>query len=266
MSQCKCNCNCGCKKSRKIQIVQRPSPNFNDRRGKSVEHLILHYTAMNTAESAIDWLCDPKSQVSAHYVVAEDGTVTQLVSEDKRAWHAGVSYWAGATDINSSSVGIEIANQGDRPYQRAQMDAVIALSQSIVSRHGIPAHNVIGHSDVAPTRKQDPGQFFDWKGLAAAGLGVWPVPLQQDYEHTAGWGTKVLRQVLNQYGYSPEPEDIAIVIAFQRHFQPEVFNTPENIGIADKETMARAACLMRRREAAAAKAKTHCCKRCGKHH
>lgn len=243
-----------CKRLLAKEIIERPSPNFNDRRGESVQFLILHYTAMSTAESAIELLCDPKSQVSAHYVVDEQGGIYRLVAEDKRAWHAGVSYWGGETDINSSSIGIEIANSGEAPYPQAQMDAVIALSRSIVNRYNIPARHVIGHSDIAPARKQDPGALFNWAGLAESGLGVWPTPLQQDYASSQSWSDSQLKHALIEFGYSPQPNLPVLVTAFQRHFQPEVFASQETVGVADAETKARLACLIRRRAVAIASA------------
>jgi len=158
-------------------MIERPSPNHGDRRGP-VDMLLLHYTDMPRVEEAIDRLCDPAAQVSAHYVVAEDGRVWRLVDEERRAWHAGLSWWAGESDINSRSIGIEICNPGHshgyRPFPEAQMLAVMALCRDILARHAIPPHRVLGHSDVAPGRKIDPGHLFDWRGLARAGIGIWP--------------------------------------------------------------------------------------------
>lgn len=231
----------------RLTIVDRPSPNFNDRKGESVRFLVLHYTAMATAEDAIQRLCDPSTGVSAHYVVGEDGTVYRLVAEENRAWHAGISFWDGATDINSSSVGIEIANTGDAPYPEAQMKSVIALSKAIVNRHKIRSFNVVGHSDIAPDRKPDPGELFDWQWLAAAGLGVWPVPTQADYKLSAGWTDADVKKALVKVGYRSTIDQRVLVTAFQRHFQPELFQTPAKVGIADLETKARLACLVRRK-------------------
>lgn len=243
-----------CKKLSARNIVERPSPNFNDRRGHSVQFLIIHYTAMSTAESAIKLLCDPKSQVSAHYVVDEQAGIYRLVDEENRAWHAGVSYWEGHTDLNSSSVGIEIANTGDSEYPQAQMDAVISLSRSIVNRHNIPARHVIGHSDIAPDRKQDPGALFDWTAFARAGLGVWPTVEAQDYDQSKNWSDSQLKHALIELGYRPELDLTTVVTAFQRHFQPESFKTSENVGVADSETKARLASLLRNRAVAIASA------------
>jgi N-acetylmuramoyl-L-alanine amidase len=226
--------------------IDRPSANYNDRKGQAVQFLVLHYTAMATTEAAIERLCDPQSGVSSHYVVGEDGAIYRLVAEDKRAWHAGVSYWDGKTDLNSSSVGIEIANPGDTPFARAQMDAVIALCRDIVKRHGIRAFYVIGHCDIAPDRKQDPGELFAWVELEANNVGVYPSPTQGDFSASSRWTDADLAQRLTKYGYSPTNDLTTTVTAFQRHFQPEVFKQGK-AGHADAETKARLACLLRRK-------------------
>jgi len=146
-----------------------PSPNWNERK-LPVSMVVLHYTGMQSAEAALDRLCDPAAELSAHYMIDEDGTVIRLVDEDKRAWHAGRSYWRGVTDINSASVGIELVNPGHefgyRPFSDAQMESLVPLLADIVRRHRISPANVIGHSDVAPARKTDPGELFDWDMLA----------------------------------------------------------------------------------------------------
>ena len=148
---------------------EAPSPNWNERK-LPVSMVVLHYTGMQSAEEALDRLCDPAAEVSAHYMIDEDGTVIRLVDEDKRAWHAGRSYWRGVTDINSASIGIELVNPGHefgyRPFSDAQMESLVPLLADIVRRHGIIPANVIGHSDVAPARKTDPGELFDWDMLA----------------------------------------------------------------------------------------------------
>jgi N-acetylmuramoyl-L-alanine amidase len=148
---------------------EAPSPNWNERK-LPVSMVVLHYTGMQSAEAALDRLCDPAAELSAHYMIDEDGTVIRLVDEDKRAWHAGRSYWRGVTDINSASVGIELVNPGHefgyRPFSDAQMESLVPLLADIVRRHGISPANVIGHSDVAPARKTDPGELFDWDMLA----------------------------------------------------------------------------------------------------
>ncbi len=238
------------KRRPRLTFVERPSPNFNDRKGQSVQFLVIHCTAMATAEDAIQRLCDPTTGVSAHYVVDEQGTVYRLVAEEKRAWHAGVSYWDGKSDLNTTSIGIEIANPGDAPYPQAQMDAVIALSNAIVNRHKIRSFYIVAHSDIAPNRKQDPGEQFDWPSLAKSNLGVWPVPTKSDYNTSATWGEKEVQSALVKVGYRPTLDQVTLLTAFQRRYQPDVFKTPANIGIADSETKARLACLVRRKNIA----------------
>src|SRR5262249_42163258 len=143
-----------------------------------IDMLVLHYTGMQSAAAAIDRLCDPAAKVSAHYLIEEDGTAWRLVDETRRAFHAGVSFWQGTTDVNSASIGIELVNPGHewgyRPFPDAQMQTLETLAQEILRRHAIPPDRVVGHSDVAPARKQDPGELFDWRRLADAGIGLWP--------------------------------------------------------------------------------------------
>ncbi|PKR54925.1 N-acetylmuramoyl-L-alanine amidase [Thalassospira marina] len=160
-------------------IIWQPSPNFGDRPADcAIDMLVLHYTGMPSGEAALARMCDPASQVSAHYMVEEDGCIYQLVTEAKRAWHAGRGQWRGCTDVNSRSIGIEIVNPGHefgyRPFAVRQMDAVIALCKAILGRHTIPAHNIIAHSDMAPERKEDPGELFPWEQFAVEGIGLWP--------------------------------------------------------------------------------------------
>ena len=168
--------------------------------------LVLHYTGMKSAAEAVARLRDPEAKVSSHYVVDEDGSVLRLVAERLRAFHAGVSYWRGRRVLNNPSIGIEIVNPGHewgyRAFPAAQMDAVRALCLEILGRHAIPAHNVVAHSDIAPTRKQDPGELFDWEGLAAAGIGVWP-----------GAGAANLREIGYEFG------DEADLTAYRRHWE-----------------------------------------------
>ncbi|HYZ21253.1 MAG TPA: N-acetylmuramoyl-L-alanine amidase [Rhodopila sp.] len=214
-------------------MIDRPSPNFDERRAP-VDMLILHYTGMQTAQGAIDRLRDPAAQVSSHYVVDEDGTVLRLVPEDKRAWHAGVSHWRGHNALNARSIGIEIVNPGHewgyRPFPALQMAAVCDLCLVILSRHAIPARNVVAHSDVAPDRKEDPGELFDWRGLAENGVGLWP----QDVPDLGTGGAirdavslRPVRAALNEIGYRVAPEGAldpalaTVVRAFQRHWRPE---------------------------------------------
>jgi N-acetylmuramoyl-L-alanine amidase len=188
--------------------------------------LVLHYTGMASAEAALARLCEPGSEVSAHYMIDEAGQVFGLVDEADRAWHAGLSAWRGETAINSRSIGVELVNPGHefgyRPFPEAQMAALIELARGIVSRWPIPPRNVVGHSDVAPRRKQDPGELFDWRRLAGEGIGLWPEPAAASGDAAA---------MLAAYGY--ETEDIAAsLLAFQRHFRPHRCD-----GVADAETL-----------------------------
>jgi len=200
---------------------------------------LLHYTGMQSAEEAVARLRDPAARVSSHYVIDEDGAVLRLVAEDQRAWHAGVSYWAGAREINARSIGIEIVNPGHewgyRPFPAPQMQSVIGLSQQIVAQYGIPAARVLGHSDVAPLRKQDPGELFDWRTLAVQGIGLWPKP------QPASWDEATFLAALNRYGYdidgsastAPDTAHHAAILAFERHFRPQQLS-----GRADDELAA----------------------------
>ncbi len=213
------------------------SENVNERRnGLTAQLLILHYTGLPSVERSIQVLADPRGKVSCHYVIAEDGRITQMVREDMRAWQAGVSCWRGETDINSASIGIEIQNPGHDggypPFPVAQMERVRDLSLDICQRNAIPREGVLAHSDVAPKRKIDPGEKFDWGWLAAAGVGHWVEPgLPTDDGVRLGLGdagsaVTAMQRSLAAYGYGvPENGvfDIAtqyVVIAFQRHFRP----------------------------------------------
>jgi N-acetylmuramoyl-L-alanine amidase len=198
---------------------EQPSPNW-DERALPVTMAVLHYTGMRTGAEAIERLCDAQAKVSAHYVIEEDGTVIRLVPEDKRAWHAGKSYWRGVTDVNSASVGIEIVNPGHefgyRPFTDAQMDALCPLLADIVKRHDIPLANVVGHSDIAPARKQDPGELFDWDLLGRLKLAL-PVPrprISLIYDNPGAFFLG-----LERFGYDITDE-AAAVRAFQRRWRP----------------------------------------------
>jgi N-acetylmuramoyl-L-alanine amidase len=155
------------------EVIDAPSPNHGDRRGVRPSLVVLHYTAMATAEAALARLCDPGPEVSAHWLIAEDGRVWRLVPEDRRAWHAGAGAWGGCADVNSASVGVELANGGDAPFPAPQMRALEAVLRGTLDRWGIPPAGVIGHACMAPLRKQDPGRRFDWRALARAGLCLW---------------------------------------------------------------------------------------------
>lgn len=210
-------------------IIECPSPNF-DTRDLPVSMLVLHYTGMADAASAIARLCDPAAKVSAHYVVAEDGQVLRLIDEDKRAWHAGRAHWRAIEDVNSASVGIEIVNPGHengyRPFPEAQMEGLLPLVADIVRRHGIAPANVVGHSDVAPARKQDPGELFDWERLARAHL-VLARPRRGLADPL--WTPGGFLLALERFGYDVA-DGPAAVRAFQRRFRPETID-----GVADGE-------------------------------
>jgi N-acetylmuramoyl-L-alanine amidase len=197
-----------------------PSPNWNERR-LPVSMVVLHYTGMESAGAALDRMCDPAAEVSAHYMIDEDGTVTGLVDEDKRAWHAGRSQWRGITDVNSASVGIELVNPGHewgyRPFPDAQVEALLPLLADIVNRHNVPRANVVGHSDVAPARKADPGELFPWEVLASHKLAL-PVPrlgMRLIYDNPGAFFL-----ALERFGYDITDEKAAL-IAFQRRFRPQ---------------------------------------------
>jgi N-acetylmuramoyl-L-alanine amidase len=213
-------------------MIEAPSPNF-DERALPVSMLVLHYTGMPDAESAIRWLASPESKVSAHYVVTEDGQTIRMVHEEKRAWHAGRARWRGIGDVNSASVGIEIVNPGHewgyRDFPEAQIEALIPLVHDIMSRHGITRGNVVGHSDIAPARKQDPGELFPWARLARLRLAL-PRPTRNLMD--PHWSDGAFMLALERFGYDiAEPE--AAVIAFQRRFRPELID-----GIIDGECRA----------------------------
>ncbi|MEM5515347.1 N-acetylmuramoyl-L-alanine amidase [Henriciella sp. AS95] len=200
-------------------ITRIPSPNFDDRR-TGVDMLVLHYTGMQTGQDALDRMCDADASVSAHYMVWENGDAVCLVEEDKRAWHAGVSCWQGDQDLNSRSIGIEIVNGGHDwplssgklpPYPDVQIESVMELGKAIVARWEIPQTRIVGHSDIAPTRKIDPGEHFPWARLAQNGLGLWPLVLAEK--------EGPLEKSLSQIGY--DTTDVsAATAAFQRRWRP----------------------------------------------
>lgn len=243
-----------------MKIEALPSPNFNDRK-YPVDMLVLHYTGMQTGQAALDRMRDAAASVSAHYMLWEDGRAVQLVGEDKRAWHAGVSSWQGDEDLNSRAIGIEIVNGGHDwplaggslpPYPSAQIEALIALCSGILARWEIPASRIVGHSDIAPMRKADPGEHFPWDQLARAGIGVWPVsksepPAAPPEANTAGLGPEdtgrfvgQLQSLLSEIGYAaPRSEQFdaqteACVRAFQRRYVQDRVS-----GAADPITLQR---------------------------
>jgi N-acetylmuramoyl-L-alanine amidase len=231
-------------------VKDAPSPNFDMRRSPP-DMLVLHYTGMETGEAALARLRDPEAGVSAHYLVDEDGTIHRLVAEERRAWHAGRGGWQGETDCNAASIGIEIVNPGHefgyRDFPEVQVDAVISLISDIRTRWTIPDARIIGHSDLAPERKQDPGERFPWKRLASVGHGLWFEPAQERIAALGaplgpgdeGLGVIVLRAGLHRLGYGLQPggdydaATRATVEAFQRHWRPGQVD-----GVADGETRA----------------------------
>lgn len=221
-------------------ITWHPSPNFDSRATPTrVDILVIHYTGMKDAASAMARLCDSAAKVSSHYLIDESGTIFRLVEETQRAWHAGLSFWRGERDINSHSIGIELVNPGHefgyRRFPERQMAALEALAKDILRRHPIPARNVVGHSDVAPGRKQDPGELFDWQRFATAGIGLWPDRGRTEEEE----GANRIGDLLEFIGYDTADLDAATT-AFQRRYRPEQVD-----GIADGQTIRRAAALLK---------------------
>lgn len=224
-------------------IIERASPNFDQRpTGTPIDMLVLHYTGMQSAEPALARLRDPGAKVSAHWLITEAGAIYGLVPEAMRAWHAGVGFWRGAVDINARSVGIELVNPGHefgyRAFPEAQMAALLDLARDVIARHAIPPRNVVGHSDIAPRRKMDPGELFDWRRLAGTGLALWPTETDAhvadagavrtlqgsgavsalDTENCIP-GADAIRTLLSEIGYEISDLD-ATVKAFQRRFRP----------------------------------------------
>lgn len=236
-----------------MNLIEAPSPNF-DARTAPPSVLVLHYTGMKTGEEAIARLRDPEARVSAHYVVEEDGRVFRLVPEERRAWHAGVSFWRGRRGVNADSIGIEIVNPGHewgyRAFPEAQVAAVIELVADIRSRWTIEDRDIVGHADVAPARKEDPGELFPWKRLAEAGHGIWAeapaAPGAPIGEGEEGAAVFALQAGLTRLGYDLPPSGVfdadtaAVVRAFQRHWRQGRVD-----GVADGETRARLIALLR---------------------
>jgi N-acetylmuramoyl-L-alanine amidase len=223
-------------------MKRRPSPNFNDRAENiALAYIIVHYTGMRNAAEAFTRLCDPATEVSAHYVIEENGTVTQLIDEGQRAWHAGHSFWRGVRDLNSASIGIELVNPGHeygyRAFPEAQIAALQNLLPGIITRHEMaPATCLLAHSDIAPTRKKDPGELFPWPHLAQQGFGLWPEPDGSDFESAHASDAPDLLTAIG-YDVSNLP---AAIRAFQRRYHPENLS-----GIAGPHTIARLRALNR---------------------
>jgi len=232
-------------------IIQIPSPNFDARASlgqpNAISHIILHYTDMSDCDAALARLCDPQAKVSAHYLIRRDGQSFQLVDEADRAWHAGVSYWRGQTDMNSASIGIELDYDGHvggavAAFPEAQMEALMALLQDIVGRHGLDPRNILGHSDIAPGRKIDPGEAFDWAALNQAGFGIWLESVATEdvpplAEGSSDKAVTPLQKALAAFGYEVAtdgvfgPQTKAVITTFQRHFRARQID-----GIADAQT------------------------------
>lgn len=222
-------------------IRDAPSPNHDERPdGEPIDTLVLHYTGMRTAEEAIGRLRDPASRVSAHYMVEEDGLVWRLVPEERRAWHAGVSHWRGRESLNGRSIGVEIVNPGHdwgyREFPALQMAALCDLCLDIVARHRIAARDVVAHSDIAPDRKRDPGELFDWEGLAANGVGLWPGA--GDAAPGGAAGVADALPLLGAIGYRTDLPLPVLLSAFQRRWHPQRID-----GATDAGTLARLAAV-----------------------
>lgn len=203
----------------------RTSPNFGSRnKSIQIDMLLIHYTGLPSTEVSLKRMCDPEMEVSAHYLIDEKGFIYQLVAEKDRAWHAGVSYWAGETDTNSRSIGIELQNPGYEwgytPFPNLQMEALRELSRDILARYQISNRLVLGHSDVAPARKEDPGHLFDWEWLAKFGVGYWP----ETSSVTSSVDSITIRNSLNNIGYDPRAKIVDVITAIQRHYRPKRIN------------------------------------------
>jgi N-acetylmuramoyl-L-alanine amidase len=236
-----------------MSVIEAPSPNFNAHTSPP-DMLVLHYTGMATGQEALERMRDPVAKVSAHYMVEEDGRVFRLVPEERRAWHAGVSFWKGERDVNAVSIGIEVVNPGHehgyRPFPDAQVEALIGLMDDIRGHWEIPDARIIGHSDVAPDRKEDPGELFPWARLAQAGHGLWvepgPAPGAPLKRGDDGLGVYTLQAGFNRLGYDCPPSGVfdeataTIVQAFQRHWVQDRFD-----GVADGATRSRLMALLR---------------------
>ncbi len=217
-------------------IIQSPTTCHGERRnGVRPDMVVLHYTAMDSAQSALDRLCDPQTEVSCHYLIGADGQIWQMVPEDRRAWHAGAGKWGAVTDVNSRSIGIELANRGDHPFSEPQMAALETLLADILDRWSIPPERVIGHSDMAPDRKGDPGPHFDWRRLAIRGLSIWPNVDRADHQGQEGWNAVQIveiGQALRVFGYVMPDNDMAPLHVYNAFCTRFVCVGPENRGYA----------------------------------
>jgi len=242
-----------------MKFIKRPSPNFNERaNGKKPEMIILHYTGGKNTEYALNILSDATraARVSCHYLIDESGKIYEMVAEKKRAWHAGVSKWHNETDINSISIGIELSNRDNKPYPPKQISALSKLCNDIIKRYNIKPANILGHSDIAPNRKQDPGEHFPWKNLAKQDIGIWPkISIKDKFNATAvAKDKRKVKNLLKKLGYpvkafgDSNPKFKELIIAFQRRFEPNLFTEEkhkEKIGTASKDTVAKLRALIR---------------------
>lgn len=237
-----------------MMISDSPTQNFGTRaQGAKVRYLVLHYTDTQSAFDALKIMQDPARQVSAHYLVDEQGGVLRLVQEEMRAWHAGKSRWEGEEDLNSFSIGIEIQNPGHGfgyvPFPDEQIRSVAKLCRDIISRHDILPPHVLAHSDIAPERKRDPGELFPWEALAAQGVGLWPkITVHDEIDaEDIGDDAEKIKSLLTKFGYDPRLDLKTLVTAFQRHFEQDVFATEEKIGIASQKTVTALVALYRQK-------------------
>lgn len=205
--------------------------------------VVLHYTAMRSCAEALERLCDPAHEVSAHYLISEHGAVFALVPEEARAWHAGAGSWGGVSDVNSRSIGIELANPGDAPFAAPQMAALEDLLDGVMDRHAIPPERVIGHSDMAPARKTDPGPRFDWRRLALQRLSVWPAPDGREGRKSAGPAAEATDEVFLRdaaaFGYDPGQGCATLLAAFRLRFRPWAEGPLGAADVADLRDLAR---------------------------
>lgn len=215
--------------SHQSDVIWHPSPSFGLRRGDVLPSLIvLHYTAMPTAASALQRLCDPDVEVSAHYLISETGTIWQMVDEAMRAWHAGAGQWQSTIDVNSASIGIELANDGAQPFAEPQMAALEGLLGGIMDRWNISTGGVIGHSDMAPGRKRDPGTRFDWLRLARQGLAIWPSPTSSDNADP-----ELFRHLAKLTGFTSDVPAVTLLEAVRLRFRPQASGPlqPQDIAV-----------------------------------
>lgn len=236
----------------------KKSPNFDERAvGAKVDIIVIHYTSMKSTEAVLEKFADPASKVSSHYLIDEKGNIFYLVDESKRAWHAGISSWMGKDDVNSRSIGIEISNRNGKPYTKEQLFSLTMLIKDIQERHDVLPENIVGHSDVAPNRKQDPGEHFPWEKMSRHDIGRWPQPTVKDAFNAAAVlkSPKKLSALFKAAGYgvgafkNGEPTMEQLITAFQRRYEQDVFKngTP---GVATETTVAKLRAVARMNNAA----------------